>query len=337
VADAFNITTTDFLPTTTSVGYTYNSTLTSGAAAGIKSVNPGKYGTSMYDNVYLSDGLGERVLAANSNTSFSLFTQLSSVDPAVSPMISDAGLTVYSVKWNINNCELSNSLITIVNGGSGYANGNVATANVFVSAPTGKNGVQAYAAANVINGNVTSVYFTSVGSGYITTPTISITSSNTTVANVIISGETSKNGGPGLAKYLTKKVVLDAGFDSGDLNVYLTSYRPVNTDILVYYKILSRTDTQNFDDGNWQLMTKINSSDAAYSQTRSDLYEYVFSPGTNGVDQGYISYTSTNGQTYTNFSQFAIQVVLVSTDHTYTPFLTDIRCIALPANVNTTV
>jgi hypothetical protein len=163
------------------------------------------------------------------------------------------------------------------------------------------------------------------------------TRSGNSNAVITIAGETSSSGGPALAKYVTKKVVLDAGFDSGDLNVYLTAYRPVNTDILVYYKILNRNDTQKFDDSQWQLMTKTNSSDAAYSQTRSDLFEYSFAPGDANIDQGYITYKSTNGQTYTSFSQFAIKVIMVTTDHTYVPYLTDLRCIALPSNVNTTV
>ena len=80
-------------------------------------------------------------------------------------------------------------------------------------------------------------------------------------------------------------------------------------------------------------MTKIKSSGSLYSNTRDDKYEFVFAPGTSGVDQGYVTYTSQNGQTYTTFSQFAIKVVLTSTDSTYTPFLTDIRAIALPSNV----
>ena len=130
---------------------------------------------------------------------------------------------------------------------------------------------------------------------------------------------------------------MDAGFDSGDLNVYMTAYRPVGTDILVYYKLLSRSDTQTFDEGQWQLMTKTRSSDTLYSQTRNDLYEYSFAPGSGGVEQGYVTYTSTSGQTYTSFSQFAIKVVFVTTDKTSVPFATDLRCIALPSNVNTTV
>jgi hypothetical protein len=285
----------------------------------------------------LSDGKGERILQANSNTSFSLYAQLKTADNSVSPIISDAGLSTYGIRWNINNAELSNSVITLTSGGTSY---NANTTSVTVSAPTGSGGTQAYAAANIVGGIVQSVYLTSNGAGYITTPTITITDANTTPgtgATAVITGETSKSGGNVLAKYVTKKVVLDPTFDSGDLNVYMTAYRPVNTDINVYYKILNRNDTQKFNDGSWQLMTKVNNSGSLYSQTRSDTYEFVFAPGTSGTDQGYVTYTSTTGQTYTSFSQFAIKVVLTSSDHTYSPFVSDLRVIALPSNVNTSV
>ena len=332
--DAFNITTTDFTPTTTNISYAYNATLLNGTAAGTTAITPGKYGTATPDNIFLNDGKGERVLLNNSNTSLSVYATLSSGDSAVSPIISDAGLTTYTIKWNINNCELSNNLINIVSGGTGY---NANAVSVTISSDYGSG---ATAVANVANGVITNVYITNGGSGYITTPTITISNPATRSGNanavVTITGETSKNGGPALAKYITKKVVLDAGFDSGDINVYLTAYRPVNTDINVYYKILSRNDTQLFDDGSWQLMTPIKNSGALYSQSRTDLYEYTFAPGTNGTSQGYVTYTSTNGQTYTTFSQFAIKVVMTSSDHTFTPFATDLRVLALPADVNTT-
>ena len=333
--DAFNITTTDFTPTTTAIDYSYNATLLNGTSAGIQNIIPGKFGTTTNDDIYLNDGKGERVLVANSNTSFSVYSTLSTTDNAVSPIVSDAGLSVYAVKWGINNCELSNSLITITNAGASY---NAACTTVTVSAPTGSSGQQAYAAANVVGGQIQSIYFTNVGSGYIETPTLTIVDSTSAGSGAVatISGETSQTGGPAIAKYVSKKVVLDAGNDSGDLNVYITAYRPVNTDINVYYKILNRNDTQSFESGSWQLMTKTKNSGSVYSQTRTDTYEYTFAPGTGGTDQGYVTYTSTNGQTYTSFSQFAIKVVLTSTDHTFTPYATDLRVIALPANVNTT-
>ena len=332
LADAFNITTTDFVPSNTEVGYQYNATLASGGMTGFSSITPGKYGTSIPDNIYLNDGQGERVLVANANASFVVTTQISTTDPYVSPIISDAGLSTFVINWNINNASLSNNLVNLISTGSGYSNSNT---TVVISAPTGKNGVQATAVANVANGNVTAIYITNGGQGYITTPTITINGSGTG-ASATITGETSSSGGPALSKYVTKKVVLAPGNDSGDLNVYLTAYRPVNTDINVYYKILNRNDTQTFESGNWQLMTKTNSSDTNYSQTRTDILEYSFAPGTNGTDQGYVSYVSSNGQTYNNFSQFAIKVVLTTTDKTAVPFVTSLQAIALPSNVNTT-
>jgi len=333
LVDAFNVTTTDFVPTTTGIQYQYNATLATGSMTGFTNITPGKYGTSTPDNIYLNDGNGERMLVANSNTSFIVNATLSSTDQYVSPILSDAGLSTFAINWNINNLSLSNNLINLISGGGGYSNSNT---TVTISAPTGKNGVQATAVANVVSGNVTSIYLTNGGQGYLTTPTITITGANTSMATANITGETSSFGGPALAKYVTKKVVLAPGNDSGDLNVTVTAYRPVNTDINVYYKILSRNDTQTFESGNWQLMTKTNSSDTAYSQSRSDLIDFTFAPGTNGTDQGYVSYVSSNGQTYTNFSQFAIKVVLTTIDKTAVPFATSLQAIALPSNVNTT-
>jgi hypothetical protein len=338
LVDAFNITTTDFTPTTTGVAYSFAATLASGGAAPTLSINPGKFGTSTYDDIYLSDGLGKRVLLANSDNSLSVYTTLTSGDPAVSPVISDAGLSAYAIKWNINNCELSNTLITLSNGGAGY-NVSCTTVTVVGGAADGVSNTAniATAAANISGGVIQSIYFTSGGSGYITTPTLRIVDSTSSGsgASAFVGGETSKSGGPALVKYVTKKVVLDAGFDSGDLNVFATAYRPVGTDILVYYKILNRNDTQNFDDSSWQLMTMIRNGAPVYSQTRTDIYEYTFAPGLNGTESGYVKYTSEGGQTYYEFSQFAIKIVLTSSDSTYTPFLNDLRCLALPGTVNT--
>jgi hypothetical protein len=332
VVDAFNISTSDFVPGSTTLSYSYGATLNSTkTAAPTQGVNPGKFGTPMYDDIYLNDGLGERVLVANSNTSFSLYAVMSTVDDAVSPMISDDGLGVYTIGWNINNLELSNNIITVANGGSGY---NVNTTSVTITSANGF-GSGAVATANVVGGVIRNIYITNGGSGYATTPTITVADANSspgTGATITVGGETSSSGGNGVARYITKKVILDQGFDSGDLRVYFTAYRPVNTNIYVYYKILSRSDTQTFDSGNWQLMTLINNTDSLYSQTRDSTYEFVAAPGAGSVAQNYVEYISNvNGQTYNDFSQFAIKIVLATSDKTAVPFLTDIRAIALPS------
>ncbi len=335
LVDAFNLTTTDFVPSSTQITYTYSATLQNGTDTPEVNVNPGKYGTTMYNHIYLNDNKGERIIQANSTTSFSMYAYLESADDAVSPFLADSGTSVFTIQYDINNCPLSNSLITVTDGGSGY---NVQTTTVSISAPTGKNSEQAYATANVVNGVIDAIYITTPGAGYIETPTITITDANNTPgtgATAIVAGETSSRGGPAAARYTSKKVVLDGGFDSGDLNVYLSAYRPVGTDINVYYKVLSRNDTQKFDDGNWQLMTKTRNCDGTYSQSRNDIREYTYAPGSLGVDSGSISYTANNGETYYDFSQFAIKIVLTTTDKTLVPFLADMRTIALPPNTNT--
>lgn len=339
LVDAFNLTTTDFVPSSTKITYTYSAKLQNGTDTPEKNINPGKYGTTMYNHIFLNDNKGERIIQANSTTSFSMYAYLESTDDAVSPVLADAGTSVFAIQYDINNCPLSNGLISITNSGTGYSNNTSGNVTVSISAPTGKNGEQAYATANVVGGVIDAIYITTAGAGYIETPTITISDANTTPgtgATAVITGETSKKGGPAAAKYLSKKVVLDGGFDSGDLNVYLSAYRPVGTDINVYYKVLSRNDTQQFDDGYWQLMTKTKSCDGTYSQTRDDIREFTFAPGLLGVDQGFISYVGNNGQTYYDFSQFAIKIVMTTTDKTLVPFLSDMRCIALPSNTNTT-
>jgi hypothetical protein len=334
IVDAFNVSTTDFVPGSTTLSYTYVATLNStSTTAATRNITPGKFGTPTYDDVYLNDGLGQRVLVANSNTSFSLYATMSTVDDAVSPIISDDGLGIYTINYTINNLPISNNIITVSNGGSGY---NVNTTTVTITSANGF-GSGATATANIVGGVIRNIYITSGGSGYATTPTISVADANSSPGSgaiITVAGETSASGGNGLARYITKKVILDQGFDSGDLRVYFTAYRPVNTNIYVYYKILSRNDNQTFDSGNWQLMTLINNSDTIYSPTRDNTYEFVAAPGSGGFAQNYVNYISNvTGQTYNDFNQFQIKIVLATSDKTAVPFLTDVRAIALPSAV----
>lgn len=324
--DAFNVSTTDFIPTGANVAYSYQSTLLNGnVPTAEQSVTPGRFGTPAPDTNYLSDGQGERALIRYSSNSFSLYATMSTSDPNVSPIISDDGVSLYSVKYLINNMGIGNNVISITNPGNGYSN-----PVVTITPASGDTGTGASAVA-VANGTgaITSIYVVNPGSGYTMTPTISITGSNTATATAVVTGETSPKGGNAYAKYFTKKVILTPGNDSGDLRVFYTAYRPVGTNIYVYYKILSSQDTLSFDTNNWQLMTTIKNN-TTYSTNRNDLYEFESAPGINNQANNSIAYTNINGQTYNNFIQFAIKVVLATSDNTNPPFLTDIRALALP-------
>jgi hypothetical protein len=260
-----------------------------------------------------------------------MYATMQSSDPNLSPIISDDGTTMYNIQYIINNMSISNAVISLANTGSGY--NDAANTYATISAPdvgTDSAVISVTVANNGTSNVVSSVYVTYGGSGYIKSPTITVYGANTTPANVVVYGETSSRGGNSLAKYFTKKVVLAPNNDSGDLRVFYTAYKPFGTEIYVYYKILNRNDDQNFDEQEWQLMTQIKGANI-YSTSKENLIEFECAPGTNNNPDNYISYTSTSGQTYTQFSQFAIKVVMAANDGTICPFLTDIRALALPS------
>jgi hypothetical protein len=229
---------------------------------------------------------------------------------------------------------IANDNIILVSGGRGYlanANGTISYPEITVSTPDANWGTQAYVSANIVMGNIVSVYVTSEGSGYLTTPTITVSNTSNVSAQVLVNGETSSSGGNGLARYITQAVTLTEGNDSGDLRVFFSAYRPVNTDISVYYKIVAREDTQTIDEGDWELMTIVSGS-SLYSTTRDNILEYEAAPGTGNIADNAISYTSKRtGFSYTSFYQFMIKIVMSSSDSTFSPYLKDMRTIALPS------
>lgn len=333
VYDAFNLSTTDLTPPGTALTYQYLTTLSSGSADGPYNVVPGKYGTPKSQDIDLNDNKGSRILNYTANDSFKLQVTLSTENDAVSPVIAEDGLNLWTIRYRINNMGISNDDIFLISGGRGYlanANGTISYPQITVSPPDVSGGEQAYVSADIVSGNIVSVYVTSEGSGYLKTPTITISNTSNVVANVIVAGETSPSGGNGRSRYVTQTVTLAEGSDSGDLRVFTSAYRPPNSDIHVYYKIVARDDTQKIEQGDWKLMT-ITSGAGRYSTSFSDIVEYEFSPGTLNVADEFVSYTSkTTGLSYTSFYQFMIKIVLSSSDSTFAPFLEDIRAIALP-------
>jgi hypothetical protein len=341
VVDAFNLTTTDFSPTGTTLSYTYTPTLQSSYSADTTvAVQPGKFGTTMIEHIYLNDGKGSRVLDSNSDSSLILSASMSTTDKYVSPIVADDGMSVFAIKYLINNMGIANTDVTVTSGNvAGVTAVYTSTPPaVTISAPTGLGGTQAYATANLVsNGSggyiVDKINITDSGSGYITTPTITVASNGSVSAAATVAGETSAKGGNAWCRYITKKVVLTPENESGDLRVYYTAYKPTGSNILVYYKLLNRNDTAAFDDQNWQLMTEINPGANNYSGSRDDLIEYVSAPGTGNNPDNFVSYTSTTGLKYNSFNVFAIKIVLATSDSTKTPIIHDLRVLALPSGV----
>ena len=321
--DLIHLISSEIIVANTFVNYSFISEKQTGGLTGQKSI------VSLQD-YEMSDGEGRRVLnpSTGSNT-FILRAAMQTSNPDVSPVLDTSRFGFISVENKINNLPLYNADFVITNGGSGYT----ANASVTISAPEGS-GTTANAYAEVLNGNVISIVVDTIGSGYIKSPTVTIDAppdpAGNTTATAIYNGEDKKSGGNSDVRYITRKVTLADGFDSGDLRVYLTAYKPANSNILVYYKILSKSDPEIFDDKNYQLMTEIGNSNFV-STNPGDYRELTFSPGTNGTSNNSISYVTEGDSTFTTFKTFAVKIVMTGTDPTDVPKIRDFRAIAIPA------
>ena len=151
-------------------------------------------------------------------------------------------------------------------------------------------------------------------------------------ANTVSESASGFYNGGSVARYITKRVTLNNGFDATGLTVYVDVNRQPGTKIEVYYKVQNQFDTNNFDSQPYVLMNPLLAPGGGLPYTGPTDY----------VEDTYqalnISYNDiTTGSLYTNFNVFAIKVVLTTTDKTAVPFVTSLQAIALPSNVNTTV
>jgi hypothetical protein len=96
------------------------------------------------------------------------------------------------------------------------------------------------------------------------------------IENIINNDDTNEHSkyGSAATKYISKTVTLANGQDAEDLKVYLTAYRPLNTDIKVYGKFLNAQDPETFDSKYWTELSYANDSGLVYSST-TDVKNYI--------------------------------------------------------------
>tara|TARA_B100001564_G_scaffold311621_1_gene284027 strand:- start:793 stop:1938 length:1146 start_codon:yes stop_codon:yes gene_type:complete len=183
-------------------------------------------------------------------------------------------------------------------------------------------GSNTFMAVNVVTGVVANVVPIETGSGYLTTPTITLSTNASTNATANIVGEDSASGGNINAKYISRRVTLEDGFDASDLKVILNAYKPLGTDVHLYFKVKAETDPEDFDTKGYVLMTQETPS-SIYSGNEDDIKEFVYK--TSGEE---IKYTS-NNVNYDTFKSFAVKAIMTSNNVTTVPKVRDIRIIAL--------
>ncbi len=93
-----------------------------------------------------------------------------------------------------------------------------------------------------------------------------------------------KNKGRAKSKSISKVVTLGEGNDAEDINVYLTAYKPLGTNLIVYAKILDSADPEKFEDKDWSILEQVGGVGLYSDSTnQNDFKEYQYSFPTNPV------------------------------------------------------
>lgn len=136
-----------------------------------------------------------------------------------------------------------------------------------------------------------------------------------------------KGQGTASARYISKAVTLANNQQAEDLKVYLTAYRPSNTNILVYAKFLNTEDIESFDLKDWTQLTLNQSNNIVTNPTNlNDRVEYSFSvPAFNeGVRATGVFKTTLSSTTITGTSSIVNSELLPGTVvRVYSPTLSN--------------
>ena len=290
-----------------------NSTTISSGNGGytVDSSNPGAFvvGEAVMCNV-ASD------VNANNSGVYGIVSAVTHLDGDVTKNVSSV-----TIKTNANNKTVATS------GAGAFQNGCLiwANPNAQTNAVTGAAGSNTKMTVLVANGYVSNVVVVDSGSGYTTNPTVSLsTVSGAGSINAVVqcTGEEKNSGGPISAKYISRRVTLKDGFDASDLKVILNAYKPLGTDVHVYYKVKNADDPDDFDIKTYTKMSQETSS-GTISKGKEDIQEFIFK--TPNETTAY----SSNNIRYETYKVFAIKIALVA-DTTYDmPRVKDMRAIAL--------
>ena len=179
---------------------------------------------------------------------------------------------------------------------------------------------------------VNAIVLTHMGKEYLTSPTVTIQAptflgtTGGTTATTTVSGEDGKSGGNILAKYVTREIVLEDGFESGDIRVFMDAIRSTGTDIHVYYKVRSADDPEPIGEKSWRLMSKVKD---VYSRNPNTYVGLEFRPS---LEENRIKYTE-NGVSYPiggTFKHFQVKVCMTTTDQSLIPRVNNLRITAVP-------
>ena len=290
-----------------------NSTTISSANGGytVDSSNPGAFvvGEAVMCNVASDTN-------ANNSGVYGIVSAVTHLEGNVNKNVSSV-----TIKTNANNKTVATS------GAGAFTNGCLiwANPNAQTNAVSGAGGSNTKMTVLVANGYVSNVVIVDTGSGYTQNPTVTmstVTGAGSINTAVQCTGEERNSGGPISAKYISRRVTLKNGFDASDIKVIVNAYKPLGTDVHVYYKVKNSDDPEDFDLKNYTLMTQETSA-GTISKGKDDIKEFIYQTPADTA-----AYTS-NSIRYETFKVFSVKIALVA-DTTYDmPRVKDMRAIAI--------
>jgi len=151
--------------------------------------------------------------------------------------------------------------------------------------------------------------------------------------------ESSPSGSNMGNKYISKSVLLTQ--EAEDLVVYLTAYRPANTGIYVFCKLLNKEDSESINNKYWTLMEEVTPKPYSSKVDLSDNKElqYIISSGTgatltptaflNANNSSIVRYYNEDGSYFDGYNTFALKIILTSDQSYIVPRVGDMRAIAV--------
>ena len=254
---------------------------------------------------------------------FSIKLEMSSTNDAISPVVSLESLYLNAWENFVDNGSLTNENFNIISTGAKYSNSNTVT----ITSNTGSGALVYLVVNDAANGNIVGVNVASSGTGYTDKFTMTINSTTGSNGSIVLNTEYDSSGGPCDARYITKPIVLADGFDAGDLRVFLSANKMGNSNIHVFYKLLSSSDSTEFKDSPYQKMECYNPTTTP-SPTPTEYRDYEYRPS---LTTNSVTYTSPSGVTFNTFKTFAIKIIMTSDDPAIVPKIKDLRIIALPS------
>lgn len=255
----------------------------------------------------------------------------------VAPFLDTSRCYIVPIKNKINNGELSANNINITGVGAGFTEetvkftvgGGGSTSNATFTVRADEDGYLMRSTLKLDSSQDDS----GTGSGFHTSDTevYQIDGDDpSTAATFEILSEEGAHGGNSQQRYMTKPITLAPGMSARAVRVFLSAIKSPVSDIYVYFRAKSESDSQSISRKKWQLLNQtVPTEDSVDHSTVSRFYrQYQFD-----TDE-IISYQTTNDgtgstQTFDDFRTFEIKVVCQTQNTTRPPIIKDLRAIAV--------